>query len=194
MKDPATPLPMEVTSSVLDSPSQPVRFPKVHGMYFSWLSENDCSPTSENGEDTEISKVTESLLRILNPNEDPQSLSRVPPMVILAYDEAHILSDNKYNASNDAWSIFSEFRRAHRALNKYPIFSVFLSTSGKIQDLSPPPEYDKSRRLEDRILQLLPPFTELGFDQMIQPTISEGSVTIDDVSTIKYMAMFGRPL
>ena len=131
---------------------------------------------------------------ILNPNEDPQLLSRVPPMVILAYDEAHILCDEKYNALNDTWSNFSEFRRIHRYLNKYPIFSVFLSTSGKIQDLTPPPQHDKSKRLENRELVLLPPFTELGFDQMIQPTISEGSVSIDDLSTLKYMAMFGRPL
>ena len=185
---------MEVTSSVHASPSRLVRFPKADGMYSSWLFENGCSPASESGEDTQILEVAESLLQILSPDEDPRLLSRAPPVVILAYDEAHILSDEKYNVLSNPWTIFSEFRRTHRSLNKYPIFSVFLSTSGKIQDLTPPPQYDKSKRLEDRELQLLPPFTELGFDQMIQPTILEGSVTIDDVSTLEYMAMFGRPL
>jgi hypothetical protein len=165
-------------------------------MCLPWFYRDACLYSSETGDDTTLLKeAVESLLKVLDPNLDLMSdLSQLPPMAVLAYDEAHVLSDDKYNPLDGTWSIFSELRRNHRRLNKYPIFSVFLSTSGKIQDISPPPRNDKSKRLEQRELMSLTPFTELGFDQMIQPPISEGSVTIDDVSTLKCMAMHGRPL
>ena len=115
-------------------------------------------------------------------------------MVIIAFDESHVLSDVKHNRPDGTWSKFSELRRGLRVLNPYPVFSVFLSTTGKTNDFTPAPHEDKSKRLEERTLVLLPPFTELGFDQMVQSRISDGSVTIDEVSTVEYMAMCGRPL
>jgi len=149
----------------------------------------------ETGEEAQLLGAARALLGVLAPNLDVRSnISKLPPMVIIAFDEAHVLTDTKHNPLDGTWSKFSELRRGIRVLNPYPFFSLFLSTTGKIQDFTPPPHKDGSKRLERRALVLLPPFTELGFDQMVQSRISDGSATIDEVSTVEYMAMFGRPL
>ena len=115
-----------------------------------------------------------------------------PPLVVLAFDEAHVLSARR-ESETGSFSKFSELRRALHALNELPIFSVFLSTSRKIQDITPRAERDISGRVQKSELVLLPPFTELGFDQMVTK-ISDGALTINEVSTTEHMVRFGRPL
>lgn len=120
-------------------------------------------------------------------------MKKLPPLVVLAFDEAHILSVKKHQFDTGYFSKFSELRRALRALNELPIFSVFLSTTGSIQSITPPAEFDDSGRVQKSDLVLLPPFTELGFDQMAKE-ISDGALTIEEVSTVTFMVHFGRPL
>jgi hypothetical protein len=112
----------------------------------------------------------------------------------LAFDEAHILTTVQ-NSEQDYFSKFSELRRAIRALKELPIFSLFLSTAGKIQDLTPTADSDLSRRIQDFELQLLEPYTELGFDQMMKDSrLLDGTISIQDASTARFMSRFGRPL
>jgi hypothetical protein len=133
------------------------------------------------------------LLKFLNPELEVADMKTLPPLVVLAFDEAHVLSIEKHQFDTGYFSKFSELRRALRALNELPIFSVFLSTSGKIQNITPRAEFDGSGRVQKSDLVLLPPFTELGFDQMVRQ-ISNGDLTIEEVSTVMFMALFGRPL
>ncbi|KAM6501280.1 hypothetical protein JOM56_004294, partial [Amanita muscaria] len=134
------------------------------------------------------------LLKCLDPILKDANLETLPPLVVLAFDEAHVLSVEKHQFDTAYFSEFSELRRALRALNELPIFSVFLSTSGQIQNITPPAEGDASSRVQKSKLVLLAPFTELGFDQMVKEEISDGALTIEDVTTIEFMARFGRPL
>jgi hypothetical protein len=133
------------------------------------------------------------LLTILNPDIEVADMKMLSPLVILAFDEAHVLSVEKHQFDTGHFSKFSELRRALRALNDLPIFSVFLSTSGKIQNITSRAESDGSGRVQKSELVLLPPFTGLGFDQMVRK-ISDGNLTIEEVSSVKFMVRFGRPL
>ncbi len=50
-------------------------------------------------------------------------------------------------------------------------------------------------RIGNGALTLLPPFTELGFDQLLKKSpIKENTVTIQNAATVPFMCQFGRPL
>jgi hypothetical protein len=50
-------------------------------------------------------------------------------------------------------------------------------------------------RIVNETLTLLPPFTELGFDQMCTKSpIKENTVSIQEAATDEFMCKFGRPL
>jgi hypothetical protein len=145
------------------------------------------------GEDCDIGRTALDLIEFLSPGLKDEARKTLPPLVILAFDEAHVLSAEKHECDTGYFSKFSELRRALRALNALPMFSVFLSTTGAIQNITPRPEFDTSGRVQKSEFLLLPPFTELGFDQMVRP-IDDGALTIEEVSSIGFMACFGRPL
>jgi hypothetical protein len=119
-------------------------------------------------------------------------------MLLIAVDEAHSLAFPKTPKDQDPLpTAFSELRRALRQMRDFPVFALFLSTTGNIHDFTPPPKRDSSERLVDEILRLYPPFTELGFDQMLKADnleISSDTLDIEDVSRIGFMARLGRPL
>ncbi|KIL63636.1 hypothetical protein M378DRAFT_662372 [Amanita muscaria Koide BX008] len=143
----------------------------------------------------QLRRTALDLLKFLNPELEAAHIKTLPPLVVLAFDEVHVLSVEKHQFDTGYFSKFSELRRALRSLNELPIFSVFLSTSGKIQNITPRPELDGAGWVQKTNLVLLPPFTELGFDQMVGQISDDGDdLTIEKVSTIKSMVHFGRPL
>jgi hypothetical protein len=149
------------------------------------------------GELSSIFQAANDLLRFLDPNftlEDDES--KTPPLVLFAFDEAHALSYPETGKGMPASpTAFSEMRRAIRQMNPYPVFALFLSTTGKIHDFTPPPKDDPSQRLTMEQYSLIPPFTELGFDQMVKADdIKIDNLYIDDLSRLGYMVKFGRPL
>jgi hypothetical protein len=145
------------------------------------------------GEDCDIGRTALDLIEFLSPGLEGVERRTHPPLVILAFDEAHVLSAKKHQSNTGYFSKFSELQCALRALNKLPIFSVFLSTNGSIQNITLWAGLDSSCRVQKSELVLLPPFTELGFDQMVGQ-ISDGALTIEDVSATSFMVRFGRPL
>ncbi|KAH9981731.1 hypothetical protein BJV77DRAFT_1045991 [Russula vinacea] len=56
------------------------------------------------------------------------------PLVIFAFDDAHVLTDNPIT---DSWNLFSELRHNLRRIYKLPIFSLFISKAGKFNLSSP---------------------------------------------------------
>ncbi|KAM6501265.1 hypothetical protein JOM56_004279 [Amanita muscaria] len=143
----------------------------------------------------QLRRTALDLLKCLNPELEAAHIKTLPPLVVLAFDEVHVLSVEKHQFDTGYFSKFSELRRALRAINELPIFSVFLSTSGKIQNITPRAELDGAGWVQKTNLVLLPPFTELGFDQMVGQISDDGDdLTIEKVSTIKSMVHFGRPL
>ena len=109
------------------------------------------------------------------------------PLVILAFDEARTLAkpDN-----DDSWSHFSELRRALRALNNQPLFSLFLTTTGNVNTLVPSSRKDLSSRMQSQVLSASRPFAEIGFDQFAFKNQFDLRVVADD----EHISHFGRPL
>jgi len=56
------------------------------------------------------------------------------PLVVLAFDEAHILTEFPVDGG---WTIYSELRRCLCQLLDLPIFTLFLSTAGKFRPFWP---------------------------------------------------------
>jgi hypothetical protein len=125
--------------------------------------------------------------------EDFDVLRDYPPAIILSFDEAHSLTVVEADNVDGLWSKFSELRRALRVIHSYPCYSVFLSTTGKVQQFTPDALHDISTRLQEGLLFLTPPFCELGFDQLAEKAIS-GETTLDHVSSLAFLAKLSRPL
>ncbi|KAI0295652.1 hypothetical protein B0F90DRAFT_1750078 [Multifurca ochricompacta] len=80
---------------------------------------------------------------------DPLEGSR-RPLVILAFDESHVLGDTP---PGKGWTLFAELRRTLRELVELPVFSLFLSTAGKSHVFSPEIGKEPSNRVADTNFQ-----------------------------------------
>lgn len=121
------------------------------------------------------------------------SLSGKHPRVILVFDEAHSLTGEEEIGAGK-WSHFSELCHVLRALNKQPLFCLFLSTTGKISKFTSAKEEDPSRRVIESQLNLIQPFTDLGFDLLAPKLPNDKSLTVEDITLDSYIAHLGRPL
>jgi hypothetical protein len=112
------------------------------------------------------------------------------PILILAFDEAHILTESVHDRN---WSIYSELRRCLSQLDTLPIFTLFLSTAGKFRLFSPERPSERSKRIVQGHKRLLPPITETGFDQLAL-LAEEGQTTLEQVVRDEWIYRLGRPL
>jgi hypothetical protein len=112
------------------------------------------------------------------------------PLVIFAFDEAHIFTDNP---PNKPWNLFSELRRILRQISMHPIFSLFLSTAGRFNLFSPVARSDPSNRVRDASFPDLDPITEISFDDLAYD-LRPGTVTLGQVVEMDWMCHLGRPL
>ncbi len=116
-------------------------------------------------------------------------------IVVLALDEAHTMTKLLPGADGSPpWSAFSELRRALRALHDHGIFSLFLSTTGKVSQFSWAKEDDPSTRVRTGELDLIMPFTDLGFDQFADKSKMGAEFTVEAAASIDHIVTFGRPL
>jgi hypothetical protein len=118
----------------------------------------------------------------------PQGPQR--PLVILAFDESHLLTDNP---KDTPWNLFFGLRRTLREMVKLPIFSLFLSTAGRFHEFSPEIRSDPSTRIMKADLFPLDPISEISFDDLAFPA-EENTVTLDRVVQMDWIAHLGRPL
>jgi hypothetical protein len=112
------------------------------------------------------------------------------PLIILAFDDAHGLTDTP---ESRGWSLYLELRRCLSELVGLPIFTLFLSTAGKFHLFSPPRLLDYSSQIVLGANCVLPPITETGFDQFALDA-KEGEITLDRVVEIDWICHLGRPL
>lgn len=107
-------------------------------------------------------------LRARKHQQSPTLLTDEPvdiiPLVILAFDEAHTLTDRE-GVREGAWSNFSELRRVLDVLHRLQLFSLFLSTTGRISQFtsSKDGDGDVSGRIMGSHLDPTQPFIDLGF-------------------------------
>ena len=112
----------------------------------------------------------------------------------LVFDEAHILTRTKTKSDRaNTRSNFGELRKALRNLNTLSVFSFFLSTTGKITQFVPASSQDESLRVVYRELELIQPFTDLGFDPLVNKSHG-GNRILAGVTKEEFMVQFGRPL
>ncbi|KAH7905574.1 hypothetical protein BJ138DRAFT_1130414 [Hygrophoropsis aurantiaca] len=119
------------------------------------------------------------------------------PLVTLVFDDAHTLAEAHPSGSNppdSGWTHLIELCKAIRGLYRSPLYSLFLSTSGKIAPPErPQPVEDPSSRTMSTHMDAVPPFTDLGFDQLVYQLSLDGKeiawITSDDV-----ISHLGRPI
>jgi hypothetical protein len=108
-------------------------------------------------------------------------------LMVLAFDEAHTLFSHGQEGQP-----FKSLRHALRGMRQHPIWSVFLSTTGKSSQFTPPPYLDPSERILWGLLVNAIPFTLLGFDQVAKK-FQEG-MTLAEVTEPSFRYSLGRPL
>jgi hypothetical protein len=114
------------------------------------------------------------------------------PLVILAADEAHTLTEIRHSAKG-SWSIFNELRHALRGLHNHSLFSLFLSTTDKISQFTSMLE-DLSARVILGVLIIIQPFTDLGFDPLARIISPDGTWNLEQLTGDEYICRLGRPL
>ena len=112
------------------------------------------------------------------------------PLVILAFDEVHILTESLVD---QGWTIYSELRHCLCQLVDLPIFTLFLLTVGKFRLFSLNRSDDLSSRVVHGHKRVLPPITETRFDQFAL-TATEDQTTLDQVIEDQWICSFGCPL
>jgi hypothetical protein len=115
------------------------------------------------------------------------------PDVFIVFDEAHSLTQEW-----DPISGFSNYITLRQVLHEFtnaPLFTFFLSTTGKISKFSPPRTRDPSKRIAEGIFLPSRPFVELGFDQLMHDRkVLDKYNTLEDVTSSECISHMGRPL
>ena len=91
---------------------------------------------------------------------------------------------------------FSVLRHVLRALYRFPLFALFLSTTGKISQFTSPNE-DTSKRIIIGDLTLIQPFTDFGFDTLAKEVAIvalDGHWNLKRVTADSHIVHMGRPL
>ncbi|KAI0370060.1 hypothetical protein BV20DRAFT_315504 [Pilatotrama ljubarskyi] len=127
-----------------------------------------------------------STIPINPPPEQPRILD-----IILYFDEAQRLTTSD---ASESGTLFPHVRRALRIIQDLPIFAVFLSTVGKLEQFSPPAQLDSSDRVVR--LQLLPfrPIVWTPLDVLAQRITNDKVWTLREVASTYHIVHLGRPL
>lgn len=149
--------------------------------------------------DGQLASALEALSAKLNDGSDGkshriQALDSVASVdIFITFDEAHTLKDSStYNDSKE--SRFISLRRVLHALRSEPLFSFFLSTTGKVAQFGPSRSKDESNRINDGILVSPRPYIFVGFDQLMGDYKFREGQTLDYVTSLRFIAHLGRPL
>jgi hypothetical protein len=81
-----------------------------------------------------------------------------------------------------------------RRLHSLPLFSLFLSTTGKISQFTSAVEEDLSKRVVEGKLVIIQPYTDLGFDPLANIIDLDGSWDLDRLTDDSQICSLGRPL
>jgi len=86
-----------------------------------------------------------------------------------------------------------KLRHVLRGLHRFSLFSLFLSTTGKISQFTSAPDEDVSKRILAGELFLIQPFTDLGFDTLAEK-ISVADLNLAAFIGDSHIVHIGRPL
>jgi hypothetical protein len=153
----------------------------------------DDLPVSEDGLRGALVKLCEQLSSTGLSNKPNSNKDKVFLEVFIVFDEAHPLTRpfNTTSTRND----FAKLQQALGISQNEPLFTFFLSMTGKISQSTPPHGHDPSNRINDGKLTIPTPFIWLGFDQLMgKHKIFGKNKTLKHVTSLDCIAHMGRLL
>jgi hypothetical protein len=152
----------------------------------------DIRSTLNFSEDREgVEQAGEKLCRFMDPYHLLDSAAGPRrPLVIFAFDEAHVLTDHLLG---DSWDLFLELRRILRQIHNLPIFWLLLSTAGRFNPPTPEIHSNPSSRVRDASNPPLNPISEISFDDLAFCAL-KNTVLLDRVVQMDWISHLGRPL
>jgi hypothetical protein len=125
----------------------------------------------------------------------PGAVADEGPRILLSFDEAHTITHEKTaQGAQMLWSNFTELRHVLRGLHHSSVFSLVMSTTGKISLFTPAPGDDYSQRVYLRELVLIQPFTLVGFDALAKRVSLKHNLSLEDVTRDSHIVRLGRPM
>jgi hypothetical protein len=117
--------------------------------------------------------------------------------LILYFDEAHTLTLQRTSIKNDNDNDKTPYDVLSSSLNQflgYPVFFVFLSTNSSLAHFAPPQALARSARIRRGEAAINAPITETPFDCYKDLKVKQGELNLKEISSLPFMAKFGRPL
>jgi hypothetical protein len=113
--------------------------------------------------------------------------------LIIYFDEAHPLT-KVVPKSDDEKTLYDFLCSCLNQFLTFPMFCIFLSTNSSLAQFAAPRALAKSARIRGGKAVTHAPITETPFDCCGDLMVKPGELSIKDISTIPFMAQFGRPL
>jgi hypothetical protein len=143
----------------------------------------------------EAKKQLEKLLqRIDNCCESMEGFETKHVKLMLYFDEAHVLAERAVPKDLQGKDMYDVMCSCFNFFSHLPIFVIYLSTNSSIHQLAPPGPLARSARARANPKALQAPITETLFDHSPKLPIKPGTLKLEDVYDIEFMARFGRPL
>jgi hypothetical protein len=114
--------------------------------------------------------------------------------LMLYFDEAHLLATRKVAKDPDGKDMYDVLCSCFNSFLSCPIFVIFLSTSSSLSQMAPHRSLARSARARENADALQAPITETPFDCSPELPITPENLELEDLSQIKFLALFGRPM
>jgi len=114
--------------------------------------------------------------------------------LIIYFDEAHPLTKVVPKSDDDEKTLYDFLCSCLNEFLAFPMFCIFLSTNSSLAQFAAPRALAKSARIRGGRAVTHAPITETPFDCCGDLMVKPGELSIKDISTIPFMAQFGRPL
>jgi hypothetical protein len=116
-----------------------------------------------------------------------------PIKLVIYFDEAHPLT-KVVPKHDDEKTLYDFLCSCLNQFLAFPMFCIFLSTNSSLAHSSSPRALAKSARIRGGKATTHAPITETPFDCCGELMVRPGELSAKDISTIPFMAQFGRPL
>jgi hypothetical protein len=113
--------------------------------------------------------------------------------LIIYFDEAHPLTE-VVPKNDDEKTLYDFLCSCLNQFLAFPIFCIFLSTNSSLAQFASPRALARSARIRGGKAVTHAPITETPFDCCGDLMVKPGELNIKGISTIPFMAQFGRPL
>ncbi|KAI9057967.1 hypothetical protein FKP32DRAFT_1289000, partial [Trametes sanguinea] len=151
------------------------------------------SVTDEKGEKVSLESAAQALTSYLSKiPQDPSVKITSFLNTVLYFDEAQLLT--RSGTLDSQATLFPDVRRALRLVRTHPIFALFLSTVGKLEQFSPPSQLESSDRIVRLELVPLEPIVWTPFDVFARRITKDKVWTLAEVASTDHIAHLGRPL